>query len=268
MILHATHITARRGGRTVLKEVSLSLQGGDVTALVGAPGSGKTTLMEICAGLRRPTQGSLWVAGQQQTAWRTPAADVRRAYLAEYEPCLLEVATIDAVAQGALDGATPWRVALQRAQAALETVGCSHLTTRHMVHLSAGEQLRVRLARLVVQMWNVRPDGNSLVFLDAPGNGTDYTTAGLIFAVAHALAKRGAAVLVASHDLNGVMQHADRVLMLRDGCMTAEGRADQVLTASRLAIVLGVDASVDVIGSALHPVVISRPAAAALQLPF
>jgi iron complex transport system ATP-binding protein len=267
MTLHATDLTLRLGGERVLHKTSLSAVGGELLALVGAPGSGKSTLLQVCAGLRRPDRGSVWVAGRRDGSWEPVDPLVCRAYLAEQEPWAMDVAACDVVALGAAGQGLTYAERLARAHRALAAVRCAHLAGRSMAVASASEQLRIRLARLMLQMWNVQPDGRTYALLDA-AQGLDWSTSALYFQLARTLAKRGAAVVVASHDLNNIMHYAERVVLLRGGNITAEGTPQQVLTPGRLAVALDVDATVETPPEADGPRVVPRPDASDVLLPF
>lgn len=267
-MLHVTDANVRKGAQRCLKEVSFSLLGGDLTAIVGASGSGKTTLLEVCAGLVVPDKGHVWIAGHKVGLWRAPAPGVRCAYLSSEEAWQMAISALDVVAMGCRDTKV---AASERRRRALLAMCCTQSDAwqrRAMPTLRTTQQLRVRLARLLVQMWDVLPDGLSYVLIDALHGAACQRTQQLVFDVARSLAKRGAAVGLVTHDYTRVLDEADRVVMLRQGEIVADGSPQAMLTAGRLAVVLDVDAALEQSKQTGRHVICPRPSLEPLALPF
>lgn len=267
-MLHATKISVRKGGQACLEDVSFSIMGGELTVIVGASGSGKTTLLEVCAGLVIPDRGDVWVAGHKDSLWRSSAPGARRAYLTSDETWQMAVPAVDVVAMGCQDAGVALGERRRRARLAMTCTQADGWLRRSMSSLSTTQQLRVRLARLLVQMWNVQPDGLSYVLIDALHGAACQVTQQLVFDVAQSLAKRGAAVAMVTHDYTRVLDEADRVVMLRDGEIVADGSPQAMLTPGRLAVVLNVDAAVERSEQTGRCVVSPRPTVEPLALPF
>lgn len=268
MMLHVTRARVYKGGTLCLNDVSVSLMGGDLTVIAGASGSGKTTLLDVCAGLVALDKGHVCVAGHVQTRLNPVKHGIRRAYLTSEERWQMAVRACDVVAMGCQDTSCARRTRQSRVHQALEAVGAQAWLSRMMPTLTTTQQLRVRLARLLVQMWNVVPDGKAYVFIDAACGSADVPTQQLVFDVARALAKRGAAVALVSHDFTRIRDEADRVILLREGKAAADGRPEDVVTAGRLAIVLNIDAGIETTLETQRQVVLPRTREMPLQLPF
>ena len=175
----------------VLSNVELELLPGERVAIVGTSGSGKSTLLNMLGGLDTPSQGSVWLAGEELSALNEKARGLPQ-----------------------LIGKTPIPEARQRATALLERVGLGHRLSHKPAELSGGERQRVAIARALVNQ-------PALVLLDEPTGNLDQHTAQGIQELMRELSRDSrTAFLVVTHDpqLAGQM---DRVLRLEDGKLVA-----------------------------------------------
>ncbi|MCA2423697.1 iron ABC transporter, partial [Vibrio alginolyticus] len=106
---------------------------------------------------------------------------------------------------------------------------------RSIQTLSGGEWQRVRLAGVCLQVWRTINPYSQLLILDEPAAPLDIAQEGLLYQLINAIAAQGISVLVANHDLNRTLKHADKVLLLSNGVLHASGRADDVLSETGLA---------------------------------
>ena len=214
----------------MLAEVSLNLAAGSVTGLIGPNGSGKTTLLRALAGLSAGP-GRVTVGGEPLT----PATRVRRlAWLPADRDVAWPMLAADLVQLGLGPGAAPDAVQVMAALAATDATG---FAARRVDTLSTGERARVLLARAIV----ATPDW---LLLDEPVANLDPGHRIDIMAMLRVEAARGAGVVVALHDLDLARLGCDRLLMLNDGRVVADGTADAVLTPAHLADVFGIRAGV------------------------
>jgi len=192
-----------RGGRRVLDGVDLDVHPGEVVALIGPNGAGKSTLIETLAGLIRSTDGTIRKRGRVAAALQSPSL-ANRSVLANIELAL-----------------SWWGVPAperrERAMEALRLLSVEHLAGRAAVLLSGGQARRVHLARVLA----LRSD---VLLLDEPFAGLDPVTRGeLIYDAATALRSGLGGTLVVLHDRNEAWALADRVILLLDGRLEAEG---------------------------------------------
>ena len=237
--LSALGVTVAFGGRTVLDGVDLTLRAGEVTAVVGPNGAGKSTLMACLAGMRRPDRGDARL-GDEPVLSMAPR---RRAQTIGFLPQMAEIAwAVDVETLVAL-GRTPFtgfggasdadRAAVARAMAAAEI---EPLAGRIVTTLSGGERSRVLIARALAG----EPDW---LLADEPMAGLD--PAHLIDAAAlfEAMARReGKGVVLTLHDLTLAVRIADRVIVLSEGRVAADGPPGEAVTPDILRQVYGVEA--------------------------
>ncbi len=208
-LLRAEGLSARRGARTVVTDVSLELHRGEIVALLGPNGAGKSTLLDALTGALEPAQGRVQRHGRVAIALQS--ADLaRRSVLANVT-----------LALGWWGVPRPERP--ERARAALAAIGAAHLAQRSAAGLSGGERRRVHIARALA----VAPD---ILLLDEPFAGLDAEArSALLEDSVSVLRSAERATLVVVHDRAEAWALADRLLILIGGELVAAGPPRELL---------------------------------------
>ena len=230
MRLFLDGLTVRYGAHRALDGVSLTARGGEVLALLGPNGSGKSSLLRAVAGLQRH-EGAVRIEGAGREAIGfMPQDNGARAALTVLETVLL-----------GRRRALGWRVPdaeLVRAVEVLRVLDLSSLAARLLGELSGGQRQMVFLAQLLV----AEP---SVMLLDEPTSALDIRhQLALLDLLRRLTRERGLVTILALHDLNAAARFADRVALLSDGRLLAEGTPEAVLTAGTLAEAYQVEAQV------------------------
>ncbi|MCH8614241.1 ABC transporter ATP-binding protein [Arsenicicoccus dermatophilus] len=196
-----------------LRGVSLTIEPGELVAVMGPSGSGKSTLLNLAGALDRPTGGQVTIEGQEVTALRPDAlARLRRRAVGFVFQDVNLITSLTAAENVALplelDGTGP-REARRQAQSALEEVGIAELADRYPEEMSGGQRQRVAITRALV-------GDRRLVLADEPTGALDSVTGEGILEILRARCDRGAAGLLVTHEARHAAW-ADRVVYLRDG---------------------------------------------------
>jgi ABC-type lipoprotein export system ATPase subunit len=207
----------------VLRGVSLSIDRGELVALMGVSGSGKTTLMNILGCLDRPSSGRYWLDGERIDAMSADARALVRnrkiGFVFQTFNLLARTSALENVMMPLSYTAEQlsereWQ---RRAQALLERVGLGERLDHEPSQLSGGQQQRVAIARALVN----RPP---VVLADEPTGALDSRTSDEILRLFQELnAEEGITLILVTHDAN-VAAHAKRVIHIKDGLI--EGNAD------------------------------------------
>jgi len=207
LTVHGLRLT--RGPREILRGVDLQAAAGEVVALMGLSGSGKTTILRVIAGLERPDAGDI-TAGKVGMVFQFH-------YLFEHLSAIDNVmlAPIHVAGQSAAD-------ARVRAQALLDQLGVGHRAAALPRELSGGEAQRVAIARALA----VDPP---LLLLDEPTASLDPARKHDLGDALQALAATGRALVMTSHDDDFVREHATRVVVLANGAVVEQGDPREVL---------------------------------------
>jgi len=203
------------GAVSVLDGVSLAVQRGELVAIVGASGTGKSTLLHILGTLDQPTTGSVAFEGQDLFSLNPMAmADFRNRHLGfvfQFNQLLPEFSALENAAMPLLLRGE--RDAKAKAQALLDKVGMSHRLEHRPAELSGGEQQRVAVARALVG----QPD---LILADEPTGNLDARTGDGVFALLAELAQdMGSAVLMVTHN-EALADRCSRKLHMDDGLLS------------------------------------------------
>ncbi|WP_298964708.1 heme ABC transporter ATP-binding protein [uncultured Roseibium sp.] len=234
-LLLISGVGVNAGRIEIVKEVSFSAVAGEVLAIIGPSGSGKTTLMRAMTG-ESAYRGSIKLAGRQVRELDPGAQADLRGVLPQNSQISFPLNVTEVVSLGFLCH-RPERVDRgPRVREALAKVGLNGFEGRIYQDLSGGEQQRVQLARVLVQVWDPVPmDGPAhWLFLDEPVSSLDIKHQYQIMQLARDYADSGGGVVTVMHDLNLTLAFADKVLVMKDGYGLAFGRREEVMTAELL----------------------------------
>ena len=235
-------VTYERGGRAVVRDLCHAVPLGRVTALLGANGAGKSSVVRLMSGEARPQSGR--VRWRKRCLTECPLGDLARcrAVVSQSIPSSFAFRVIDVVMLGRLPHARhPGSRDVAIAGAALDSVGLSAFSERTVDTLSGGERQRVHFARALAQLHEARKMGCGILLLDEPTAHLDLVHQQRVLQLARQVAVEGLSVVVVLHDVNLAAMYADEVMLMRDGCLRAVGSVDMVMTCPLLRDALDVD---------------------------
>jgi iron complex transport system ATP-binding protein len=235
-LLALNHVTVMRGERAALQDITLQIGSGEHVCILGPNGCGKSTLIKTITRECYPlaSEGSsISILGKER--WNIFEL---RSLLGIVSPDLLAACTTDSTGRDVvLSGFfsstrifphhEPNPDLLARTNAALARLGISHLADRSVAHMSSGEAKRTLIARALVH------DPQTLLF-DEPSNALDIAAQMQLRETMRELAQSGLGILLVTHHVSEIIPEIERVVLLRDGKIVADGSKEKMLTTAHL----------------------------------
>jgi len=236
--LQAQALEVRAGAKTLIADVSLTVEPGEFLAVIGPNGAGKSTLLGALAGDRHLANGQVLLDGKPLQRWNKRDLAKRRAVLPQHSNVAFDFTGLQVSMLGLLAHRDRLSEPQMRslAEKALDETEALAFADRPYTVLSGGERQRVQLARVLVQC-DADASGTPFLLLDEPISGLDLSHQHAALASARRRADRGLGVLAVLHDLNMAARYADRVAIMEQGRLTALGPIDSTLDPARLSAV-------------------------------
>ncbi|MBL0937982.1 MAG: ABC transporter ATP-binding protein [Gemmatimonadaceae bacterium] len=222
-----------RASQDTLLDVSLEIPRGLLTTIIGPNGAGKSTLMQLLLGVLRADRGHIVFNGRDIATWsrRDLALAVAVVPQGEAEPLY---SVRDTVAMGRYPHRGPWEREreqdIEAIERAMQQCDVTRFADRYVNTLSGGERQRVRVARALAQE-------SPIVVLDEPTTYLDIRHEMALFEQVARMREQGLTAVLVTHNLNLAARYADRMVLLADGGIAAQGTADEVLTAASISAV-------------------------------
>src|SRR5271167_430611 len=234
--LHLAHLNVARGDNVVLHDVSLTVNTGEHIAILGPNGCGKSTLIKTitceCYPLVQPgTKVSIF--GRDR--WDLTELKKRLGIVSAELPGkpTLHTTGRDAVLTGFFSSSTLWpnltvtEEMRERAEEVLRQVDAMELAEKPVGQMSAGQQRRIMIGRALVA-------SSQMLLLDEPSNALDLAAQADLRTLLRKLAQEGTGLLLITHHIADILPEIDRILMMRDGRIDADGPKAELLTAANL----------------------------------
>jgi len=222
-VIAVRSLCKRYGDKEILKDIDFDVQRGEVFAVIGPTGTGKTTLLRIIDLLERPTSGAVYIDGLDTSASEKVRLDMRRRIGVVFQkPVVFNASVYDNVAYGLKIRGEGKASLHQRVKSALEMVDLSGYEDRRARTLSGGEVQRVALARAIV----IEPE---VLLLDEPSANLDpVSTAHVEEVISRIIRELNTTVVMATHDMSQGQRLADRIGVLMDGQILQAGEPREV----------------------------------------
>jgi iron complex transport system ATP-binding protein len=242
------HVSVARGDNVVLHDINLRIEPGEHVAILGPNGCGKSTLLKTmtceCYPLVKP-ETRVRIFGRER--WDLTELK-KRLGVVSADPLVRQTrhATgFDAVVSGFFSSSTLWPNLVvtdamkARATAVMEQLDATHLAGKPVGEMSAGEQRRTMIGRALVQ-------SSEMLLLDEPSNALDIAAQRELRQLLRKLAREGVGILLITHLLADIPPEIERVIMMKDGRIFADGPKAELITHERLRELFGVDVELTV----------------------
>lgn len=224
-IIELKNIRKSYGPVEVIKDISFSVEKGEVVCIIGPSGSGKSTLLRCINGLETYQGGEIVVHGEQVDARKSSIKQIRTRVAMVFQRFNLfpHLTVLENVAEGPIYvKKEPREAVLVRARDLLARVGLAAKESSYPPQLSGGQQQRVAIARAL----GMKPDA---ILFDEPTSALDPELVGEVLSVMRTLADEGMTMVVVTHEMGFAKEVADRVLFLDGGVLVEQGTPEEVL---------------------------------------
>ena len=243
------HVNVARGEAVVLHDVNLTIQSGEHVAILGPNGCGKSTLIKTmtCECYPLALEGTrVSIFGRER--WDLTELKKRLGVVSAELPGKPTLRTTgrDAVLSGFFSSSTLWPNLTvtdemrRRAEEVLELVGAISIAEKLVGEMSAGQQRRIMIGRaLVGSRESAAAAGNEMLLLDEPSNALDLAAQQDLRMMLRGLAQQGTGILLITHHIADILPEIERVIMMREGRIVADGARRDLLTAPVLSELFG-----------------------------
>jgi iron complex transport system ATP-binding protein len=234
--LHLSHVNVARGDNVVLHDINLSVNGGEHIAILGPNGCGKSTLIktitcECYPIVRKETEVRIFGRERWDLTELKKLLGVVSAELPGKQT--LQTTGRDAVITGFFSSSTLWpnlvvtEAMRAHAEEVLEQIDAVGFAEKLVGEMSAGQQRRIMIGRALV-------GSAGMLLLDEPSNALDLAAQAELRGLMRRLAQQGTGIMLITHHIADIPPEIDRILMMREGRIVADGSKEELLTASRL----------------------------------
>jgi iron complex transport system ATP-binding protein len=241
--------------RPILSAIDIRFRKAELTILLGPNGAGKSSLLKAIT-QEWPAHGQIRYFGKAAPQWEKTALARHLSVLPQSSSLTFNFTAREVVELGALPLNAPQTMIRSIAEKTMQQTDILHLANRLYPSLSGGEKQRVHLARVLTQLEQSGED--KALLLDEPTSALDLPHQHNTLKLAKSLTRQGASVIAVIHDLNLAAQYADRILIMNQGQLVADGTPWEVLTEATIQEVYHWPVMVISHPAAAYPVILSR----------
>ena len=220
----------------VLDGISLSIESGSVNVLLGLNGSGKTTFIKLLAGLCRPQAGQISICGCDLKGMSIKERSKKLAYVAQSSNLIDDFTVKDYLLFGRVNKMnfyqSPKAEDIENTERHAERLGISHFLSKKLGELSGGERQIVSICAAIIQ-------DTDIIVLDEPTSALDIKNQHKVLNLLKEIARKDKCIILSSHNPNHALYLDGNVFLLKDGRITAGGRAKDIVKVENLKDIYG-----------------------------
>lgn len=240
-VLSMENLTIGYGHKTVIRDLSATVETGELIGIIGCNGAGKSTLLKTIRGLLPAQTGEIRYYGRKLEDYAEKELARKVAYLQQQVQTGFGYTGMDIVLTGRYPYMKWWESENEYdkklAADCMAYTGTLDLADRPVTQVSGGQKQRILLAKVLAQQ-------TPLLFLDEPTTGLDMVYREEIFRFTKALAEKGKTILMVVHELDLAAKYCSRILLLGEGRLLADGAPEEVFTEEILSRAYSADVSV------------------------
>ena len=248
MSISIDSVSLNINGANIIKDISFTMNPGELITILGPNGSGKSTLLRVISGDLLPTKGEVTIDNVPLSNMSFKTQALKRSVMSQSQQILYDYSVQEIIEMGWVDYADNGSVEIikQKCIKVAEECFVDHLMKRNFNTLSGGEQRRVHFARTLLQIDHQYDSiENRYMFLDEPTANLDLLFELQLIRLLKAKAEKGIGVLLIIHDLNLASKFSDKIAILKKGKLSAFGEPFEVFKSKTLSDIFGLAMHVD-----------------------
>ena len=248
MSISIDSVSLNINGANIIKDISFTMNPGELITILGPNGSGKSTLLRVISGDLLPTKGEVAIDNVPLSNMSFKTQALKRSVMSQSQQILYDYSVQEIIEMGWVDYADNGSVEIikQKCIKVAEECFVDHLMKRNFNTLSGGEQRRVHFARTLLQIDHQYDSiENRYMFLDEPTANLDLLFELQLIRLLKAKAEKGIGVLLIIHDLNLASKFSDKIAILKKGKLSAFGEPFEVYKSKTLSDIFGLAMDVD-----------------------
>ena len=248
MSISIDSVSLNINGANIIKDISFTMNPGELITILGPNGSGKSTLLRVISGDLLPTKGEVTIDNVPLSNMSFKTQALKRSVMSQSQQILYDYSVQEIIEMGWVDYADNGSVEIikQKCIKVAEECFVDHLMKRNFNTLSGGEQRRVHFARTLLQIDHQYDSiENRYMFLDEPTANLDLLFELQLIRLLKAKAEKGIGVLLIIHDLNLASKFSDKIAILKKGKLSAFGEPFEVFKSKTLSDIFGLAMDVD-----------------------
>lgn len=230
-MIEAKNITVQIGDKKLVRDVSMQIEPGKFSVILGKNGAGKSTFLKTLTGDMKPTSGEIFVEGKSLNSISPEHLALKRAVMMQNAHLAFSFTSLEVVLMGRTPHSRGFETPRDQriARECMKQAGVDHLMNRNFPTLSGGEKQRVQFARMLAQLWDrIEQKRPCCLILDEPLSSLDLSYQHTIMHLVKRLSRKKVAVLMVLHDLNLAAQYADEINIMKEGRTFALGTPHDV----------------------------------------
>ena len=236
--MRAEKINLEIAGKNILNDVTCEIEPEKITAILGSNGAGKSTLLKCLTGILKPNSGNIFLKNKNLNDFTLKELAEKRAVLSQNLNISFPFTALEIAKMGLEVWDYPENTAQRIVDEALKLVAADHLKNRIFPTLSGGEQQRVNLARVLLQIWQ-RQD--SYLFLDEPTSALDLKYQHLLLQIIQNLKEQiNLTSCIIIHDINLAYHYADNLILMKNGKIFKSGKVAEIFTKENLSAIFDI----------------------------
>jgi len=245
-MLSTKNISYHIGKKVILKNISVDFIPGAFTMILGPNGSGKSSFLKIFSGEINRFEGNVFYEDKNIRSIKKETLATYRAVMSQQPELSFPLTVEEVVMMGRYPHFTfnPTKKDATICEEVMVKMNLQSFKGRNYITLSGGEKQRVQYARVLAQIWEAPSQGCRYLFLDEPLNNLDIKYQQEFLQIARAFKNENTVLVAVMHDINQAVQHADRLVFLKDGELVAQGAPGDILQEGLIEDIFGVQTTV------------------------